>query len=93
MPKTERRDTLRILSDLLQNMKEPKRLTHLLYTSNLSYSQLIKYLKIVKEMGLAQEQNTTFRSFLITNDGKFFVEIVNKRQEKIPLISPLNQSE
>jgi len=44
-------------------------------------------------MGLAQEQNTTFRSFLITNDGKFFVEMVNKRQEKIPLISPLNQSE
>jgi len=70
-----------IMSDLLQGMKEPRRLTHLLYASNLSYSQLVKYLKIVKEMGLAQEQKKPFRSFMITTDGKFFMDMVNKRQE------------
>ena len=81
MSKSDRRDTLMIMSDLLQGMKEPRRLTHLLYASNLSYSQLVKYLKIVKEMGLAQEQQKPYRSFMITTDGKSFMDMVNKRQE------------
>lgn len=76
-----RRDTLKIISDLLENMKEPKRLTHLLYASNLSYSQLSKYLKILKEMGLAIEQKKPFPSYLVTQDGEFFIQMVNKRVE------------
>lgn len=80
-----RRDTLKIISDLLENMKEPRRLTHLLYSSNLSYSQLTKYLRIVQEMGLATEQKQPFTSFTVTADGEFFIQMVNKRQElKIP---------
>ena len=74
-----RRDTLTILSDLLHNMQEPRRLTHLLYSSNLSYSQLVKYLKIVKEMGLIEEQTKPFHTFKITDDGKFFMEMMKKR--------------
>ena len=80
-----RRDTLKIISDLLENMKEPKRVTHLLYASNLSYSQLVKYLKILKEMGLAIEQKTPFPSYIVTQDGEFFVQMVSKRELiKIP---------
>ncbi len=78
--KLERRDTFTIISDLLQNMKEPIRVTHLLYSSNMSYKQLVKYLKILKEMGLMQEQTVPFRSYVITNEGKHFVEMVNKRR-------------
>jgi len=81
MSKSERRDTLMIMSDLLQSMKEPRRLTHLLYATNLSYSQLMKYIKIVREMGLAQQQKEPFKSFMITTDGKLFMDMVNKRQE------------
>lgn len=81
MSKSERRDTLMIMSDLLQSMKEPRRLTHLLYATNLSYSQLVKYLKIVREMGLAQKQMKPYKSFMITTDGKLFMDMVNKRQE------------
>jgi len=77
--KLERRDTFTIISDLLQNMKEPIRVTHLLYSSNMSYKQLVKYLKILKEMGLMQEQTVPYRSYVITNEGKHFVEMVNKR--------------
>jgi len=80
MIKPPRRDTFKIISDLLQNMKEPKRVTHLLYSSNLSYTQLVKYLKIVKDMGLAKEQKKPFHSYMITTDGKFFIEMENKRQ-------------
>ena len=75
-----RRDTLKIISDLLENMLEPKRITHLLYASNLSYSQLAKYLKIIKEMGLAVEQKKPFPSYMVTEDGKFFIQMVSKRQ-------------
>ncbi len=77
-----RRDTLSVLSDLLENMKEPKRLTRLLYASNLSYAQFSKYLKMVKEMGLANEQTEPFRSYTVTNDGQFFMELISKRTEK-----------
>ena len=77
----ERRDTLQIMSDLLKNMSEPTRVTHLLYSSNLSYKQLVKYLKIVKEMELVEEQTSPFHSFVITDEGKNFIEMVNKRNK------------
>lgn len=78
----ERRDTLSILSDMLENMKEPSRITRLLHASNLSYSQFSKYLKMILQMGLAQEQKEPYHFFTITNDGKFFINIVRKRIEK-----------
>jgi len=40
---------------------------------------LVKYLKIVKEMGLIEEQTKPFHTFKITEDGKFFMEMMKKR--------------
>jgi len=79
--KFARRDTLKIISDLLQNMREPRRITHLLYASNLSYSQLAKYLKILKEMGLATEHKESFTYYTVTSDGEFFMHMVSKREQ------------
>jgi len=90
--KDRRRDTLTILSDMLENMKEPKRLTHLLYSSNLSYNQLTKYLKMVIEMGLAYKEKKPFPSFKITNDGKFFIEMVSKRTKNVQVIKEFTKS-
>ena len=81
MMKSNRRDTLSVLSDLLENMKEPRRLTRLLYATNLSYTQFSKYLKMVKVMGLAKEQTEPFHFFKVTQDGQFFMEMVGKRKE------------
>ena len=81
-----RRDTLDILSDLLENMYEPRRLTHLLYASNLSYTQLCKYLKMLVEMGLTQKHSEPFNSFKVTTDGKYFVNLINRR---IKVINPI----
>ena len=80
MMKVVRRDTLKIISDILENMREPRRVTHLLYASNLSYTQLIKYIKIVKEMGLVTEHNGPFLSYIVTPDGEFFIQMVRKRE-------------
>ncbi len=77
----ERRDTLAILSDLLESMNEPRRLTHLLYASNLSYSQLCKYLKMLVEMGLATKQSKPFHSFHVTAEGKYFVSLISRRNK------------
>lgn len=79
--KSARRDTLTILSDLLQNMREPKRITNLLYASNLSYTQLVKYLKMIQDMELAVKKPKPFVSYSITTVGEFFVETIQKRQE------------
>ena len=81
MGNESRRDTLDILSDLLENIHEPKRLTHILYASNLSYTQLCKYLKTLVEMGLAQKNSKPFHSFQITVDGKYFMNLINRRSK------------
>ena len=78
--KTTRRDTLKIISDILENMREPRRLTHLLYASNLSYTQLMKYIKIVPEMGLVTDPKDPFQSYIVTSDGEFFIQMVRKRE-------------
>jgi len=90
--KDERRDTLAILSDLLENMHEPRRLTHILYASNLSYSQLCKYLKMLVEMGLAQKQIKPFNSFQVTPDGKYFVNLIRRRTKVINPIPNVSKS-
>jgi len=87
MAYSSRRDTLEILSDLLANMQEPRRLTQLLYRSNLSYSQLRKYLTMVIEMGLAKYEQKPHASYLVTDEGKLFIEMVKKRTVIKPLVS------
>jgi len=73
-----RRDQITIMLDLLQNIQEPKRLTHVLYSSNMSYSQLVKYMDSLKEYGFVKEEKKPFRQYLITGDGKAFVNIMKK---------------
>ena len=73
-----RRDQITIMGDLLVNTMEPKKLTHLLYGSNMSYSQLVKYLNILNDMGLVVENPKPFRSFMITEKGKSFLSMIRK---------------
>lgn len=74
-----RRDQITIMTDLLSNVKEPRRLTHILYRSNMSYSQLVKYLDSLKEFGFLEETKKPFRAFSITDDGKTFMDLVGKK--------------
>ena len=73
---TGRRDKITIMSDLLNIMQEPRRLTHILYKSNMSYVQLVKYLDDLIGMGLAEKHQEPFRSFTITTNGKLFMDLV-----------------
>ena len=71
-----RRDKITIMGDLLHIMQEPRRLTHILYKSNMSYVQLVKYLDNLIDMGLAEKRQSPFRSFTITTNGKLFMDLV-----------------
>ena len=71
-----RRDELRIMTDLMVNMLEPTRPTHLLYRTNLSYSQLKKYLSSLLNMGLIEERIEPYRAFSVTDRGRTFLDVV-----------------
>ena len=75
---TGRRDKITIMADLLDIIQEPRRLTHILYKSNMSYVQLVKYLRNLKAMGFAMENDKPFRSFKITDNGKLFMDLVTR---------------
>ena len=73
---TGRRDKVTIMADLLDIMQEPRRLTHILYKSNMSYVQLVKYLDNLIEMGFAEKIKAPYRAFSITTNGKLFMDLV-----------------
>ncbi|MGI0056373.1 MAG: winged helix-turn-helix domain-containing protein [Nitrosarchaeum sp.] len=73
---TGRRDKLAIMADLLGIMQEPRRLTHILYKSNMSYVQLVKYLDSLIEMGFAQKIKEPYRAFSTTTNGKLFMNLI-----------------
>ncbi len=75
---TARRDKISIMSDLLEIIQEPRRVTHILYKSNMSYVQLLKYLANLKDLGLAEERQKPFRSFMITENGKTFKNLISR---------------
>jgi len=73
-----RRDKITIMSDLLDIIQEPRRVTHILYKSNMSYVQLLKYLANLKELGFAEEMQEPFRCYKITENGKTFKRLVTR---------------
>ena len=73
---TTRRDQLTIMSDLLEIVQQPQRLTHILYKSNMSYGQLSKYLDELTELGFIEIRTAPFRAFLITPKGKQFNDML-----------------
>lgn len=73
-----RRDQITIMSDLLQIVQQPQRLTHILYRSNMSYGQLVKYLTEMIDLEMVEEKNDPYRAFTITSKGKIFLQILTK---------------
>lgn len=73
---TGRRDKLTIMADLLDIMQEPQRITHILYKSNMSYVQLVKYLNNLIEMDFAKKIIEPNRAYCITTNGKLFMNLI-----------------
>ena len=82
---TGRRDKITIMADLLGIMQEPRRLTHILYKSNMSYVQLVKYLDDLMDRGLAEKRKEPYRCYSITDNGKLFMRLVKVNGHGSPL--------
>ncbi len=82
---TSRRDQLTIMSDLLEIVQQPQRLTHILYKSNMSYGQLSKYLDDLTELEFIEIRTQPFRSFIITPKGKQFNDMLSSKKRKTEL--------
>ena len=65
------------MADLLESMHQPIKLTHLIYKTNLSYSQIRKYLDLLLAMELIQELSEPNRSFVITEKGRTFSHLIS----------------
>lgn len=75
-----RRTSLMIMMELLKNIDEPIKLTHVLYRTNLSYLRVRKYLDLLITMELAKEVVEEHRVFVITEKGKHFLRIFASTQ-------------
>ena len=73
-----RRDKITIMGDLLDIIQEPRRVTHILYKSNMSYVQLLKYLDNLKDLGLVEVRTKPYRSYMITENGKTFMSLISR---------------
>lgn len=81
-----RRDQLTIMSDLLDIVQQPQRLTHILYKSNMSYGQLSRYLDDMKEMGFVESKSKPYRAYVVTAKGKQFNEMLGLKKDDVDSI-------
>ena len=82
---TTRRDQLTIMSDLLDIVQQPQRLTHILYKSNMSYGQLSKYLDELTQLEFIETKTAPFRAFVITSKGKQFSDMLTTKKRNSDL--------
>lgn len=78
---TTRRDQITIMSDLLEIVRQPRRLTHILYKSNMSYAQLSRYLEDMIDMGFIKTKSKPYRSYIVTPKGIQFNEMLSNSEE------------
>jgi len=77
------------MSDLLDIVQQPQRLTHILYKSNMSYGQLSKYLDYLTEMGFLEVRMKPFRAFVITSKGIQFNEMLSNKKQNSQFDEPI----
>ena len=87
------RDRASIAADILSVASKGARKTRIMYKANLSYDQLVEYLKLLVDMGLLEERilenERNPKVYVTTQKGRDFVENV----EKIELqLTPLSGS-
>lgn len=67
--------------------KEPKRLTKVFYKSNMSYNQLIKYFNELIKLKFIDECDEVIREFIISENGRKFLELLQRKEPEILEIS------
>ena len=68
--KSEKRDKLDLLLELLEATNEPIKKTHLIYKLRINYYQLTRYLDLLLKLGMVQEVSSPFEGYAVTEKGR-----------------------
>ncbi len=71
-----KRDRLDIMVSILELATTPIKKTHILYRANINHGQLIKYLEMLKELGMIKNNNNNL--YIITDKGRIFLDMMSK---------------
>lgn len=87
------RDRSAIVADILSAANRGARKTSIMYKANLSYEQLVEYLKLLVDMGLLEEKilenERNPKVYVTTKRGREFIETFEKLDSQL---SPLSQT-
>ncbi|HKU48416.1 MAG TPA: winged helix-turn-helix domain-containing protein [Nitrososphaera sp.] len=76
--KTEKRDKLDLLLELLEATNEPTKKTHLIYRLRINYYQLTRYLDLLLKLEMVEEVTKPFEGYTITEKGRIMQRLFNK---------------
>ena len=68
--KSEKRDKLDLLLELLDATSEPTKKTHLIYRLRINYYQLTRYLDLLLKLDMVEEVSKPFEGYTITEKGR-----------------------
>jgi predicted transcriptional regulator len=83
------RDRLSIIAAVLEAANSGARKTRIMFTANLSFSLLEKYLEVVSNVGFVQVDNSKYR---LTDPGKEFLRQYQQFHEKYDRVQKLAES-
>lgn len=71
--KTEKRDKLDLLLELLEATTEATKKTHLIYRLRINYYQLTRYLELLLKLGMVEEVSAPIEGYSITEKGRIML--------------------
>jgi predicted transcriptional regulator len=70
-----KRDKVTLMIEVLKNIREPTKKTHLLYKAGVNFHQLDRYLGLLLSIGLVRTVTEPFNGYQITEKGIQFLDL------------------
>jgi predicted transcriptional regulator len=79
IPKSKKRDSLEIISEMLSAAANGSRKTGIMYKANLSYELLVEYLSVIREARFIETPDE--KTFFLTSRGRRFLKEFKEYKE------------
>ena len=79
--KSEKRDKLDLVLELLEATSEPIKKTHLIYRLRINYYQLTRYLDLLLKLDMVEEVSSPFDGYAITEKGRIMRSLFSNIRE------------
>lgn len=81
--KSEKRDKLDLLLELLEATSEPTKKTHLIYRLRINYYQLTRYLDLLLKLEMVEEVSKPFEGYTITEKGRLMISLFSNIRDSV----------